>query len=489
MSAPLIASTRRPQTSHERAVALALARRWEDAAQAFRTILRRQDTGEIRQAIATCLMCLHRTEEAITEYRRALKRDPTLVRSRNNLIFLLDHQPSTTIADAWRERHAWWKIHGEPLAPQCLPHENRPDPERPLRVGYVSADFRGHSAAFGFGPVVLRHTDAIAVYCYSLSNRDDAMTDLFRARAAGWRDCVDSTPIDLVDLIRADAIDLLVDLSGFSAGNSLQTFCYKPAPVQITAWGYATGTGCKIFDAFFADAYTVPPHLERYYTEPVMRLPSIVPYMGPGYAPGPAIRDPGAPFTFGSFSRPEKCTLPTLALWADVLRRVPGSRLLVKDNGYGRAATAERFRRDLGRRGIDPTRVDVRGFSEHAEHLGAYAEVDFVLDTTPHTGGISSLEELWMGVPMVTLPGERTASRLSGSFLATLGMPALIGHDAKGYVEIAVAWSGRRAELAALRRTLRERLVASPINAGYVVAVEAAYRQLWRAWCARQAPR
>ncbi|KKR36499.1 MAG: hypothetical protein UT69_C0018G0001, partial [Candidatus Yanofskybacteria bacterium GW2011_GWE1_40_10] len=127
-----------------------------------------------------------------------------------------------------------------------------------------------------------------------------------------------------------------------------------------------------------------------------MRLPSIVPYMGPGYAPGPAIRDPGAPFTFGSFSRPEKCTLPTLALWADVLRRVPGSRLLVKDNGYGRAATAERFRRDLGRRGIDPTRVDVRGFSEHAEHLGAYAEVDFVLDTTPHTGGISSLEALWM---------------------------------------------------------------------------------------------
>src|SRR3972149_2437929 len=177
----------------------------------------------------------------------------------------------------------------------------------------------GPAAASGFGPVVLRHTDAIAVYCYSLSNRDDAMTDLFRARAAGWRDCVDSTPIDLVDLIRADAIDLLVDLSGFSAGNSLQTFCYKPAPVQITAWGYATGTGCKIFDAFFADAYTVPPHLERYYTEPVMRLPSIVPYMGPGYAPGPAIRDPGAPFTFGSFSRPEKGTLPTLALWGDVL--------------------------------------------------------------------------------------------------------------------------------------------------------------------------
>jgi predicted O-linked N-acetylglucosamine transferase (SPINDLY family) len=489
VSQRLVASTRGPKTPHEQAAALAIARRWDEAELAFRAILRRQDTGEIRQAIATCLMCMHRTEEAIAEYRRALKRDPTLVRSRNNLIFLLDHRPETTIGDAWRERHAWWKIHGAPLAPQCLPHDNRPDPERPLRVGYLSADFRGHSAAFGFGPVVLRHTAAVDVYCYSLSNLDDSMTDLFRAKAAGWRDCVASPPLELVDRIRADAIDLLVDLSGFSAGNSLQTFCYKPAPVQVTAWGYATGTGCKVFDAFFADAFTVPAHLEPYYTEPVVRLPSIVPYIGPEYAPPVTVRDGTQPFTFGSFSRPEKCTVETLRLWCEVLRRVPGSRLVVKDNGYGRPETAERLRRDCGRRGVDPSRIDVRGFSDHGEHLGAYGEVDLVLDTMPHTGGISTLEALWMGVPVVTLPGERTASRLSGSFLTNLDLTALIAGDAKDYVEIAVQWSGRRAELATLRATLRDRVTASPINTGYVRAVEAAYRDLWRAWCRRQGPR
>jgi predicted O-linked N-acetylglucosamine transferase (SPINDLY family) len=487
MSLPLIASARGPVSAHEHACALALAARWPEAEAAFRALLARQDRAEIRQALATCLMVMHQPEAAIAEYRRALKRDPTLVRARNNLIFLLDHRPETTIGEAWRERHAWWKIHGAPLGAQRLPHDNRPDPERPLRVGYLSADFRCHSAAFGFGPVVLRHSAAIAPYCYSLSSLDDSMTDLFRAKAAAWRECVASTPAELVDMIRADAIDVLVDLAGFSAGNSLQTFCYTPAPVQVTAWGYATGTGCPVFDAFFADAFTVPPALERYYTEPVVRLPSIVPYTGPGYAPDPVARDPAQPFTFGSFSRAAKCNEQTLALWAAVLRRVPTARFLLKDPGYDRPATAEGVRAGLARRGIDPARVEIRGFSDHARHLGAYGDMDLALDPTPHTGGISTLEGLWMGVPVVTLPGERVASRLSGSFLTILGLDELVARDGRHYVEIAAHLAGpARGNLLALRGVLRAQLAASPINTGYVRAVEAAYRTLWRAWCARR---
>jgi predicted O-linked N-acetylglucosamine transferase (SPINDLY family) len=282
-----------------------------------------------------------------------------------------------------------------------------------------------------------------------------------------------------------------VDLSGHSGGNRLPVFAREPAPVQVTAWGYATGTGLDAMRYFLADPVAVPPEAQRYYAEEIVNLPSLFCYEPPAYMP-PGTPPPAAErgyVTFGAFNRMEKVSPGTRDAWARILMSVPGSRLVVKTLRHDADPACQQLVNDLAARGVDRTRIEVRDNSTHEEHLAAHADVDILLDTFPHGGGVTSVEALLMGVPVVTLLGDRVAGRLAASCLTTLQMDDLVAGSADEYVEIAVRLASTPDRLAHERATLRERVLASPLaNAErYTRAVEATYRDLWRRWTKSQA--
>jgi protein O-GlcNAc transferase len=441
--------------------------------------------------LAGTLQVAGRTGEATTAYRHALALDPSSPTAHSGLIFALDLTPgaaeearaerqryNTRFGQAWRER---WAI-----------HTNSRDPERPLRVGYVSADFYHHSAMMAVLPILRAHDPAqVRVYCYSGSTVSDAVTAEAKGLAQVWHDVARRSDDELAELIRADGIDVLVDLSGHSAGNRLPVFARKPAPVQLTAWGYAAGTGLEAIDGFLSDPVLTPPHEAGLYAERIVPLPSPYCFAAPEDVPpvGPLPAARRGYVTFGSFNRLPKVSAETRAAWARVLLAVPDSRLLVKTGGLDGEAACQGLLADLEARGVARERVTLHGQSSQLEQLALHGEVDLLLDSFPQSGGITTLEALLMGVPVVTLLGEGVTGRLSASFLASLGLDELVAATPETYVEIAQATAGRLDWLAEQRSTLRERLLASPTGnqVGYTRAVEAAYRDLWQAWCARPA--
>ncbi len=490
--------------SHERATTLApdLAEAWTNLAHsrlvrgelgAARAacecaLALRPDLAEAQFSLASVLADEGHLSEAIAACRRGVEADPANAEAHANLVFMLDLDPGQTPASCFAERRRWNARHARPLRAAWAPHTNVPDPDRRLRVGYVSADFKQHSAAWVVAPVFFGHDrGAFDVVAYSGVLQPDEVTERFEKSATLWRRACGMSGEALAAAIRADGIDILVDLSGFSFGNRLKVFARKPAPVQVTGWGHAVGTGLDAMDAFFADSVAVPPEARRWFTEKVVNLPSIVCYPPPPEAPdvAPSPVAAGAPFTFGCFNRVAKLSDAVLALWAVILAAAPGTRLLLKFTGLDSAASQERLRAPFVARGIDPARLLFLGGSGQRDHLAAYARVDLALDPFPHGGGVTALEGLWMGVPPVTLLGERVPGRLGASFLTTLGLPGLIAATREEYVALAVAHARRPDDLVALRGALRARMAASPLGdqQAYCRAVEDAYRRLWRRWC------
>jgi predicted O-linked N-acetylglucosamine transferase (SPINDLY family) len=405
------------------------------------------------------------------------------------LIFALDFDAATTAAEAFAERRRWDAAHALPLARHAVPHANDPTPDRRLRIGYVSADFRRHSAATVFGPVVLSHDrERFEVVCYAgRRGPDDETTARFRDAATLWRPTSGVPDMALARQIREDAIDILVDLSGHTGGHRLKVFAQRPAPVQMTAWGHALGTGLDAIDYFFADRVTVPGEARRYFSEAVVDLPAFVPYSptvpSPDVTPLPALERGSV--TLGCFNRLAKVTTEMVGLWAAILREVAGARLLMKFHGLEHGAVQERIRTVIAEYGVDGARIEFMGGSTAVEHLAAYEQVDLALDPFPHGGGVTALDGLWMGVPMVTLAGERIPSRMGASILTTLGLEAFIARTPDEYVAVAIRQARDLPRLAALRARLRERLTASIIcdHRAYCRAVEESYRAMWKRWC------
>jgi protein O-GlcNAc transferase len=257
----------------------------------------------------------------------------------------------------------------------------------------------------------------------------------------------------------------------------------------VTAWGYATGTGLDTMHYFLADPVVVPPETRAAYAEEVVDLPNVVCYEPPPFAP-PVVAPPALArgyVTFGAFNRLPKISAGAVATWACVLATVPGSRLVVKSGGLEHAVERERLLDRLAERGVASERVTLFGATPHPEHLAAHADIDLMLDSFPHTGGVTTLDALLMGVPVVTLLGEGVAGRLSASFLTALGLEDLVAETTDAYVSLATRLAGDLDRLAAERATLRERLLASPIGdtRAYTRAVEEVYRELWARWCGR----
>jgi predicted O-linked N-acetylglucosamine transferase (SPINDLY family) len=444
--------------------------------------------AQCHHGLADCAMNLGRAGIAIRHYQEALRCDPSIRMAHENLIFLLDAQPWTTDKEAQKARDAWWRHIGAPVYANRQPHTNTPDPEKRLRVGYVSADFRFHSAGIAFIAVVTQHTPQIEPVLYStlpVSLYDHVTKRDWKERfGPAFVDVSTFTPEYFAQIVREDQIDILVDLSGYTAGNRLFSFAHKPAPIQATAWGYATGAGWPAMDVLFADPVVATPAMRARLPERVVDLPCVISFFPrtdlPEANPLPCLTD--GP-TFGVFQRAMKINEDTLRVWKKILQQVPESTILFKGQDYT-PAVREWIVSHLK---TVQRQVSFGAGGSHQDHQHWYQQVDLSLDPWPQTGGVSTMEACWMGVPCVTLVSERVIQRTSASILTLLGLPDLITSHPKQYIQTAVAMvTTKREQLAEIRKTLRDRMKASPILTGYRDAVETQYRSLWREWCANQ---
>ncbi|MFO0830952.1 MAG: hypothetical protein U0637_03805 [Phycisphaerales bacterium] len=369
----------------------------------------------------------------------------------------------------------------------------RPDPERRLRVGFVSADFRTHSVAYFLEPL-LAHLDrgAFEVVCYHTALARDGTTERFRALADVWRDAAEQDIRRLAALIGRDEPDILVDLSGHTDGPRLGVFHLRPAPVQVSYLGYPATTGVGAVGVRIVDSTTDPAEAQGWCVERLVRLdPCFLCYRPPAGAPDPA---PGVPsagaghVTFGTFNVMQKINDPLLRLWRGVLDAVPGSRLLIKNHGLVQAEVRASVERRLAAAGFDASRVELIGATMPLmDHLALYRRVDVALDTFPYHGTTTTCEALWMGVPVVTLLGPMHAARVGATLLACAGLSDLVATSEEGYIRVAAGLGADEARRRALRGGLRGTLERSPLRdeAGAADRFGALLRAAWRDACGR----
>jgi predicted O-linked N-acetylglucosamine transferase (SPINDLY family) len=462
----------------------------DEADACFRRALQRKpDYAEAHNNLGAALKEQGKLDEAVACYRRALQLKPTYEVALQNFLCALHYHVGVTL-DTLSKAHAdYQQRFAASLQSTWKPMQNHRDPERRLRLGFLSPDLHRHPVGF-FLIRCLENLDRqqADVLCYSNSPINDDLTARIRAATTTWRDVVTWTDEALAEQIRADRIDILFDLAGHTRHNRLLVFARKPAPVQVTWAGYVGTTGLQAMDYILADRFEIPPEAEPYYCERVLRMPAAyVSYDPPAYAPvvSPLPALINGFVTFASFSNPAKLGLPTVEVWSRILHRLPSARLVLKYKGMDDPTLASRLAEMFQANGIDPIRVSFEGWSPHAELLGHYHRVDLGLDTFPYNGGLTTLEALWMGVPVITCPGETFASRHALTHLSNVGLPQMIARDRDDYVTLAVSQAGDLPGLAALRAGLREHVAASPLCDGKRFAVNfmQVLRDAWRHWC------
>jgi len=368
------------------------------------------------------------------------------------------------------------------------PYANIPDPERKIRLGYVSPRFNRDIVGYFFKSVFDHHSRKdFEMFCYSNTRARDDFTDYF-ARGSRWRDIANLSDEETVKCIRGDEIDILVDISGHTPNNRLLVFARKPAPVQVTWLDYFDTTGLETMDYLVSDPVSTPRDGAQLYVEQVVRMPHTrlcwtPPEFAPAVSCAPALKQ--GFITFGSFNRPEKMTAKVLSLWVRILREVAGSRLLLKNRNFNVQDIRNHFLAAFTREGIAPDRIEMRDESPHQTLLQEYGDVDIALDTFPYNGGATTCDALLMGVPVITLLGDRMISRQSASILSSSGLADFIAEDEESYVHMAVEWSHSTDLLVEMRSQIRERLVSSPVCDArkFTGALERIFRDIWRRWC------
>jgi len=483
-----------PEAMLNRGIALLDLKQPSQALECYESVLATQPSHVLAwNNRGTALHALGRHHEAIDSFDRALAIQPERAEIHSNKIFVQDFLPELTFVQHQEERRAYGLIQGQGIQAQAV-HPNDPDPERPLVLGYVSSDFRHHSAVFCFGPVLSRHDrDRFRVICYSGVLAEDDWTERLRRMSDPFREVAGLSDEALAGKIRADGVDILIDLSGHSKGNRLPVFARKPAPIQVTAWGYCGGTGLPAVDYQFTDPVYVPEWARPLFAETLVDLPCCITFEAPEDVPeaGPFPAQAKGFVTFGCLNRFSKVSPAALDLWFSILAQVPGSRLLLKD-GALEDPEVRRKTLDAGaERGIGPERFDLRGATTKRDHMAAYNDVDIVLDSFPHNGGITTWEALWMGAPVVALQGRNPGGRVSSAILHALGLADWVAEEEADYAALAVRRALDLDALAQLRAGMRERILAS--DAGnperYTRIVETAYREMWRRWVGQHPPR
>lgn len=458
--------------------------RYDDAIAAYhRAIQLNPDYAEAYNNLGMDLERKGFMAEAAEQLRQAVRINPQFQIAYQKLLFLLSYYCLSSSEEVLEEHRRWDAIHGARGRQLHFSYVRQGDPDKRLRIGYVSPDFRRHPVSTFIEPLLAAHhrTD-VEIYCYAEVFEPDAVTQRLQALADHWRMTVGLSDEEVVRMIHDDGIDVLIDLAGHTAYSRLAVFTYKPAPIQATYLGYCATTGLSAMDYWITDETLHPSAAQECAAETIYRLPRCwVAYQPPAGAPAVLPRPVDQPFTFGSLNNTRKLGDAVVAAWANILDRVPGSLLLLKspylDDEYERQVVADK----LGRHGIGPDRLRLHGATAFPDYMQVYNEIDVALDTFPRSGGTTAADALWMGLPVITLAGERYVERLAASKLTAVGRPEWVARTIEEYVALAVAVMNDSSLRAEVRQTQRARMAASPLCDGDSLAraLEHAYRSMW----------
>ena len=457
------------------------------ARSAFESALARSpDDADALNNLGSVLTDLGEIEPALDCFRRALEQRGDFLHAQSNHLLTLQYSTDIDPGVLYEAHRRWGQAFA---APTTTRHSNPPDPGRPLSIGYLSGDLSTHPGGLFLAPVLEAHdTGRYPVTCYSTVVAPDAVTARIESSSQRWRNVVGLSDAQLHDLIVDDGIDILIDLAGHSASGRLAVFARKPAPVQATWIGYLHSIGLDAMDYLIADAVAVPEEATQPFTEQVLRLPGGYlcygqPQDTPEVAPAPARE--GDCVTFGSFNNLAKLNDAVIDLWARVLAECEGSRLVLKNQAFSDAGVCGGTLARFERRAIDASRIELEPHSPRSEYFAAFARIDIALDPFPFSGGTVSCDACWMGVPVVTLPGDRMASRTTASILSGLDLEDLIATDATDFVRIACGLAADRDRLEALRREMRERFARSTLGDAdaFCRRLESGLREVWVRWC------
>lgn len=462
---------------------------WPEAiAAADRALAAGLDNLPISFVRSRSCFAISRMQQGVASARRAIEIIPC-PDFHSTLLYAMSFLEETTPEALYREACRWNTLYAAPLAKRIRPHANDRDPDRRIKIGYVSPDLYNH-AVMKFVPQLFEHHDParFEVLVYAVGGRTDYMTEDLRKSIANYL----AMPVagrELAERVRADKVDILVDLAGHTMGPAFLAFAEKPAPVQVSWIGMVSSTGLTAMDYFLGDPHLPCPGAERLFSETVYRLPvlcSYRPFENVPITPSPCLAR--GYITFGSFNSPRKITRNVVRLWSAILHLAPESRLTLKYHGMetemGRGDLAAWFRED----GIPEERLRFKGADVPRLYLESFSDVDIALDPFPYNGGSTTLDTLWMGVPLVTLAGRADVQRTGASLLSAAGLPDLIAHTPEEYIQAALFLVQAVQNVPDLRRNVRQALQTSPLmdEVGLVRSVEDAYRNMWRAWCASQ---
>jgi protein O-GlcNAc transferase len=440
--------------------------------------------------LAGCLQQQARPAEAEACYRRAIELDPGQMNAYSNLLFTMSHNLSTTAEALFAEHLRVGARFEAGLCAGRQPHANSRDPERRLEVGFVSGDFRLHAMSHYLEPALehLARQPSLRLHAYASHFLDDEVTERLRGHVPRWNRIVGLSDEAFAERIRADGIDILVDLSGYTGGHRISAFAHKPAPVQCGWIGYLGSSGMECMDYYLADRFYLPrDQFEQFFTENIVHLPVSAPFQpsaaAPEVAPLPALAN--GHITFGSFSRMGKLGPEAIALWPELLRALPGSRMLLGAMaGKTECATMVGW---FAAAGIAPDRLHFHFIDTMEGYLQRHAQVDLCLDPFPFTGATTTCHAMWMGVPTLTLEGNTAPGRLGAAMLRHVGLEDFVAGTREEFVAKGLHLAREVEALAELRRGLRERFQQSPLGrpADFAVDLARAFRGMWRSWCER----
>lgn len=437
---------------------------------------------------------LGRFRDAFACYRKEIElvSDVDERARRHSALLIALHYDESLSLDALFEAHTdWADRYARPWYPAAPAWPNPREPERPLRIGLLSGSFNGLILGhFLQGVLAELDQEQYPLCAYSSTRIEDEHTEQLRGICTHWIPLTDLDDAAATARIRADGIDILVDLDGHSPTGRPLILARRPAPVQVEWLDWFDTTGLAVVDYLITDPYTTPEDSHQRFAETPWRLPRTrFCYTPPGYAP-PVAEPPsrgGEPFTFGSFNRQDKLHPKLLARWAEILRALPQTRLLLKNRALKAPAVREALFRTFAGFGVPRERIELRGPSPHAEMLAEYGDIDIALDTFPYNGGLTTCECLWMGVPLVALEGERMIGRQSAAMLRLLGLDDWVAKSPEDYIRLALEKARRPEALPDLRAALRPRLAASPLCDAprFARDLEQAFRAMWRRYCAQ----
>jgi predicted O-linked N-acetylglucosamine transferase (SPINDLY family) len=423
---------------------------------------------------------------AIRYYARALELAPHDAALHSNYIISLHLDETFTAHDLFAQHQAWAMHHAQKHYPTHKRFANAVDPERRLNLGFVSPNFNGNIVGQFLRPAFSTlDREQFLIHCYSNTKHMDALNDELRAHAFSWNDIRALDDAQAAHKIESDGIDILIDLAGHTPNNRLLIFARKPAPIQVAWLDYFDTTGLATMDYIVSDPITTPPGSPQRFVEKVLHLPTRLCWSPPHFSPEVVPRSVTKRIVFGSFNRLDKINVNTIKLWAAIIRATDAS-LLLKSRAFSVPELCENLLTQFAAHGVAATQIELRGPCPYPQLLSEYGDIDIALDTYPYNGGATSADALWMGVPVITLAGERMISRQTAAMLHRVGLDSFVAENPARYLEIAVRSAKERDRLAEIRAGLRAAVQTSALgNASFFTQSFAdCLRTIWRRWCA-----